>query len=414
MIYQSVRFLKLLLLAIPIVAKAQIPKKGLMLYIPVDGSITDNSGNFIQLAAKGGVQFATDRYGSEQGALYFDGIDDEINSNLPGPLDSSSRTVAFWANYLPSSKTLSAVTFGGNGIGDRFNCGFNFFGTGPMIDVAESVITYSPLSSTKTNEWHHYAYVLRGSGRTSDVLLYQDGIRLSKWVANYNPNTKINTSSLNPVNIGRILWKAGKYDWYQGFIDDIAVYNRALDSLEVVQLVSGCPNLIIQEPTDVVGKVGDTAKLELAALDSTCLFQWQINQGFGFVNIYDAGPFSGTRTPSLSTILPNNNLHNSLFRCLLEWGTCRDSSSTVRLRIENNLNTSSMNSSVCEIPSVIHLGTTSFWHSWSSSCGDLSIYSLTGQLVFNGNPNLNQISLQAGTYIAQSKNKKQLIYCVME
>lgn len=393
--------------------RAQIPRNGLILHLPLDSHFRDESGSFVQTSPKGGIGFTSDRLGNPKGAIYLDGIDDEVNTNLPGPQDSSARSIAFWAKYLPTSKALAAVGYGGNGVGDRFNCGFNFFGTGPMIDVAESVITYKPTPSSLPNDWHHYAFVLEGPGTTADVKVYQDGALLTTWVANYKPSTRINTSNSYLVNIGRVLWKAGKYDWFQGFLDDIVVYNHALDTQEIQMIMNGCPELSQTQAQLLTAKLGDTALFTCHSPYANCQFQWQLNQGFGFQNIDNAGPFAGTNRDSLTVTLYAQSLHNSVFRCLLNWNGCRDTSANQRLLIDMSSSTTELAHMNCTLPSLIRPSAT---YDWSSVCGRIQILSLSGQKLVDipAASTLTIPTLNEGMYIFQTQNQRRLIYCIME
>ena len=81
------------------------------------------------------------------------------------------------------------------------------------------------------NTWHHVAFTYNGTSLGSGVNIYIDG-NLSNGTVTYD---NLSGSILNnvPLNIGQGTWGGGAFN---GIIDEVRVYNRALTAAEVEQL----------------------------------------------------------------------------------------------------------------------------------------------------------------------------------
>jgi YVTN family beta-propeller protein len=134
-------------------------------------------------------------------------------------------TVSFWM-YAPSDPPSDAYLVGrshpdgGQGWDIRFDdnaikvCGVNGWG----FNIVSA-------SSVALNNWHHIAVASTGSL----VTLYIDGV-----VKGTSPRSAI-TSAGNPFRIGYTSNYGGS--GFNGLIDDVSIYNRALSPKEVMRLV---------------------------------------------------------------------------------------------------------------------------------------------------------------------------------
>jgi hypothetical protein len=75
----------------------------------------------------------------------------------------------------------------------------------------------------------------------------------------------------------------------------------------------------------------------LASSDPYATYQWQTNLGLGFQNLTDAGQYSGsiTNTLNVSNVALSNN--NQQFRCIVNSGSCTDTSDVALLTVVNNV-----------------------------------------------------------------------------
>lgn len=85
--------------------------------------------------------------------------------------------------------------------------------------------------------WHHYAFVYDSSlgGLFSTIKIYIDGTLVSNNVTYGSPS--VNTTSNLPLVLGQFTSYdgagAGDYRSYQGFLDDVGIWNRTLTPAEV-------------------------------------------------------------------------------------------------------------------------------------------------------------------------------------
>jgi hypothetical protein len=211
---------------------------GLVGYWPLSGNANDESGNGNH-GTVNGATLTTDRFGDSGKAYSFDGVDDYIESTDIGISGNSARTVSFWAK-TQSAVVMGLVSWGGNGTtpnnGNRFSCDFNYSSQGVTIDGADCAITYSPLKPVTNNEWSFYTFTMNAGSILNQVKVYQNGILLASILHNYKGGTVLNTLSNTLLQFGRINYPPNNFNWFNGSLDDIAIWNRALDSTEITQL----------------------------------------------------------------------------------------------------------------------------------------------------------------------------------
>jgi formylglycine-generating enzyme required for sulfatase activity len=214
---------------------------GLVAYWPMDedtGSlIGDSSGN----GNYGNIYGATWTIGISGSALSFDGIDDYVQCQYPGPIGTSSRTVTFWAkaNSLPSGFSAVAMSYGGNPTtsGSDFKPELNFNSEGVAISVSRSYISYD--ATVIDNTWHFYSFALPDlpNPTVDDCIVYQDGIELTSVNGSVNIDSLINTHGDYPIKIGRYSYdSSGDPNYFIGEIDEMRVYDRALSPEEIQAL----------------------------------------------------------------------------------------------------------------------------------------------------------------------------------
>jgi hypothetical protein len=204
-----------------------IPRNGLVAFYPFTGNANDNSSNQLN-GTPGGATLSTDRYGNTNSAYSFDGSSSYIDlGNTTTERLSGAITVAMWINpakldgYL-LSKTgttpydgydLSIQTVGSVG---RFGLFAYESGTGTNYLSASFPI----------NQWIFLAGTLDGTN-----------------IANYANGQSLLSQSNNRAFVDDaaselILGATSTHDafFYQGVMDDVAIYNRALTPGEILQL----------------------------------------------------------------------------------------------------------------------------------------------------------------------------------
>ncbi|UCF17711.1 MAG: LamG domain-containing protein, partial [Phycisphaerales bacterium] len=188
-----------------------------------EGSMAlDQSGHSNHGLLMGDPQWTTGILG---GAMDFDGDGDFVDCGNSALLDiTGDITVACWIKVDQFDKSWQAiVTHGDNS--------WRVHRSGSSNNIAWGTSGLSPTDLTGTvnvndAEWHHVAGVYNGAQK----LLYIDGAL----DASSDSTGNINSSNFN-VNIGENNDATGRF--FDGLIDEVRVYNRALTGVEIAMLV---------------------------------------------------------------------------------------------------------------------------------------------------------------------------------
>ena len=213
-------------------------QNGLVGCWPFNGNANDESGYGHNGVVSGAV-LTNDRFGNIGKAYNFNGVSNYIQTNYIGVLGSNKRTLSFWAktNSVVATDGMSAVSWGSDTLGSRFDGYFNFLSVGATSNIASAAITYNTPQPVNNNIWHHYVFLIDTINPTiSSVRVYQDGVLLNSRLANYGSlSTPVNTLGRSPVQFGKSVY-VGIPAFFKGQLDDIAIWNRALSNQEIQQL----------------------------------------------------------------------------------------------------------------------------------------------------------------------------------
>ena len=173
--------------------------------------INDNSGNNNNCSLVNGTKWSTGKSGS---ALYFDGEDDYANcSAAVDDISSVAGTVELWAK--PES-----------GIGYAFHSNANartyvLRGSGAFVVYKGDPMVSIAFPATSLGEWHHLVLTWDNGVFWG----YQDGVLI-------NSKNFSSTTAASIVKIGQHN-SAGRDNCFDGDIDGVKIYNRALSEAEV-------------------------------------------------------------------------------------------------------------------------------------------------------------------------------------
>lgn len=161
----------------------------------------------------------------------------------------------------------------------------------------------------------------------SSYKVYLDGVLVNQFLHNGNFYSG-NTGVMFGAMCGGPIWP----DWeINGKLDDIGIWNRALTPAEIQTLYFGCTDTLAQNPTSATATVGTNATFTALSSASGATYQWQAKNGSNFVNVSNAGQFSGATSSSLtvnSVTSANNGLQ---VRCIVDHGDCVDTSAVAVL-----------------------------------------------------------------------------------
>ena len=224
-------------------AMAQVPS-----YVPTDslkgwwgfnGNANDLSGNGNNGTVNGAI-LATDRFGNTNSAYNFDGVNDYIGTNLSGITGQNSRTISFWFNSNNNTSGIKTMVGYGEHAssapqGSRFDCTIE---NGKLsIDIGYTFASYTV--NNVQNNWKFYTVAFASSYGTTvqAIKLYIDGV-LQQNPSILNTSILLNTGNLYKVFFGAPYTNPSGNS-FNGKLDDIGIWNRALTQQEISNLYNG-------------------------------------------------------------------------------------------------------------------------------------------------------------------------------
>jgi hypothetical protein len=240
----------------PTVIGAAGKPSGLAAWWKADGNANDSSANLNHGTAQNGAGFTTGRSGQ---AFSLDGSNDFIQVPHSASLSfSSSFTVESWV-YLTSRSTYymlvtktSSHLPGNYEVRISHGSGLIDFG---LLSPSVGLFFASSNAAVPLNQWAHVAVVFTaGTG----VQFYINGA-----AAGSASMTGLPLVNSDPVRIGA---RADGFSWL-GQIDDLALYNRALNSTEIAAVSSVSPGLPTGSLSLAENAAAGTSAGTLAGLD---------------------------------------------------------------------------------------------------------------------------------------------------
>jgi fibronectin type 3 domain-containing protein len=200
-----------------------------------DSSGSNNHGTLVN-----GPIWTTGQVGTN--ALDFDGVNDYVDA---GTFDvaGSAISIALWMNSdnLSSCNTtyndcrlISKAT--GTSEQDHYwmvstiKSGSNTTLRFRLKTGGTTTTLIAPNGNLSNNQWYHVTATYDGS----TMRLYQDGVEIGQ----ANKTGQLSTNATVPVNVAR---NPGGYGYFDGTIDDMRVYDRALNESEILELAGQTP-----------------------------------------------------------------------------------------------------------------------------------------------------------------------------
>ena len=216
---------------------------------------TDSSGSGYTGTLNGAVAVPTWTNGKFGKALLFDGTEDYV-SGLPGWGRDENYTISMWfksnSNHDGGLMDFEYFLDGSNFVAfknsvvnnGKVDCWAYSYNAGVRTDFACGNTSYT------INEWHNYVFVWTG-GTTPTVSSYLDGVYVGQDNDNSLANFDWNASDMTATN--RVGWICG-YKWFNnctswnsyfnGYIDDVRTYSRALTAAEIQALYTNSTGVI--------------------------------------------------------------------------------------------------------------------------------------------------------------------------
>jgi len=223
---------------------------GLVGYYPFNGNANDESSGSNHGTVEGAA-LTYDRFGNPDSAYSFDGTDDYIDVGDVELVTGNTMSVQAWFN------TTAPLAFSERVDQDRplvskLWSGVAFYLGGCIYD--EHKIEFSVNSSwnrvesnyeLNDGQWHHVVGVYDGTLASGNIKLYVDGV-LQTMNFDHTDNIVDIPESLTIGSNNAGCSSGFAPDHFEGVIDDIRIYNRALSGAEVTELY------LIPEPTTLL------------------------------------------------------------------------------------------------------------------------------------------------------------------
>jgi len=263
--------------------------EGLIAYYPFNGNAKDESGNGNHGNVFGEALLASDRFGLQNSAYKFDGVDDFIKTDSRNWGFDTTTTVCAW---IKTSNIGSIVALSHDFVEDELllNSKWN-----ASMGIANHK-AYSDFNIRYVNDafddekWHFIVGQLTGSGQCQDLKLFVDGEEVF--------GTCVGSHSDIIDSIPRTLRIGARDDngfaSFEGIIDDVRLYNRVLSAKEIEYLFRernwepDYNGLIIEKPAGDIDLDGDIDGADIILL-STALCDSYTLENFKFLDLNSDG-----------------------------------------------------------------------------------------------------------------------------
>jgi chitodextrinase len=203
-----------------------VPTAGLVAYYPFNGNTNDASGNGND-GIVSGATLTTDRFGNTNNAYAFNGMNSYIEV-VTQSLKLLSRSVAFWikTNQIAPAMYIAyengSASYGWDLYSDTYALQCSL-----VSSTGGTQATANSAAMVADNSWNFIV------GTDDGILLrlYVNGTLVSSVVSTnpiWSTNMNLYMGASRPENAGNM--------WFDGALDDVRIYNRALSSTEIQQL----------------------------------------------------------------------------------------------------------------------------------------------------------------------------------
>ena len=204
---------------------------GLVAFYPFSGNFLDQSGNGLSMANYGGV-LGSDRFGTNNSAL---GLTNgaTLSTTIGFPLTGNSdRSVSLWVGAVAKSAAPYGRLLGwGSGNLGFTTLYFRSYKPNPFaMDSGGAVVSVAP-GFNPQGSWTHLVWTYTTNLGLSSF--YVNGVKKASSLESGSASTTLNTAA-GPLILGDISQVGFPTNaLFNGFIDEVRVYSRALSDAEV-------------------------------------------------------------------------------------------------------------------------------------------------------------------------------------
>jgi uncharacterized protein (TIGR02145 family) len=243
-------------------------------YFPFNGNARDESNNGSD-GSSYGATLTTDRFGNSNSAYSFDGINDYISTLNSSATDiTGDMTLSLWMNpkgrepymgnffqTLVTKRDVGNVTYEMALYFPNTTTTYEFL-SGKILPPSFQYLAYSQ-TLDYLNRWDHYAFVIKND----TTYLYRNGVLLQ------TPNGNVFPFRSQNANAGLTIGSAPGVQFFNGKLDDIIVWDRALTQTEIQQVQN------IKNNIKLVWSTGDTTSSITVSPRETTTYTLTVTDG---------------------------------------------------------------------------------------------------------------------------------------
>lgn len=298
--------------------KAQIPTDGLVLNLPLDGTVADSS-SYKNVCENHGATAAADRTGKAGKAMSFDGYS-YIRIPSTKVLDlTTNRTISCWA-YIPSNMIpymYPTLVYKQEPIKSSATyciqlCGCSCYNSNQykITTLSTTNLTHYQLFTKQLYTDYYNKWINIVS--TYDTISGYMKIYLNGQISDSTYCGKVVSNSSNlDLTIGCGGISADYRTFFNGLIDDVLLYNRALSVAEINKIYN--EKLLVNAGSDKTVVCGESVKLDSVTTNytggGTLKYKW--NPSTGLNNDSIANPVStpvGSINYTVTVITPDGSI----------------------------------------------------------------------------------------------------------
>lgn len=255
-----------------------VPTNGLVVFYSFNGNANDFSGNNFN-GTVSGAALTTDRFGNSNSAYSFVS-GNQIVSNPSLPIGNSARSISLW--FQTSSTSYNSSTGLGANVMMSYGSGPGTSGSGVSgqlhCETQVGVLVFNHYATglggganyVSNGQWHNMIYTFDGSVHK----LFLDGVLID--TDTYALNTGITS-----LYFGK---RASEPNWHQynGKVDEVGIWNRALTLCEVQDLYNAQLNSVaVNAGIDQTVCAGNSVTLSGSGANT---YAWSnnVSNGVGF------------------------------------------------------------------------------------------------------------------------------------
>ncbi len=350
-----------------------IPANGLVGWWPFNGNANDESGNGNNGVVNGAI-LSSDRFGNSNNSYLFNGQSNFISVPHNNTFNFSNQySVSVWfkiPDYSPNPsgthpnglidpsrslvcKPRSSGWADGN-INIKFAPGdINFISDTLINSGSFGIASVSATTIPTLNMWHNVIVTYNGLY----MKLIYDGILQDSISAS---GTMISTTEDLFFGKGFSTVSYNWYRWFNGHLDDIGIWNRALTQQEITDLYNAvnCANNTTITPQINLLPTGSTATFAASTSDPNPSYVWQSDLGQGFQTLINFGNYSGVNSATLNITNVQLSEHNQPIRVITTSGNCIDTSNIAIINIADTCITTITDTTFITVTDTLIINTT--------------------------------------------------------